>query len=140
MKKREAKESTPERRQARRRPIVDSFGMFVVVPSKGVHRLPVHDVSEIGIGFDLDIDGEQASDFPAQRGQKIDIQLYLNQSLYLPLKVSVARVESQEAGCRRIGAQFEKASEANGKGYPAYRAFVDMIDALLEFAEVVPRG
>jgi hypothetical protein len=124
-----------ERRAAKRRPIVDSFGMFIVIPSKGPHRLPVHDVSEIGIGFDLDLEGEAAQTFPAQRGQKIDVRLYLNQSLYLPLSVSVARVETSPA-VRRVGAQFDKDAEQNGKGYRAFRAFVDMIDAVIEAGEL----
>lgn len=124
-----------ERRQAKRRPVIESFSLFLVVPSKGVHRLRVHDVSEIGIGFDLDLEGETFEEFPVQKGQKIDIQLYLNQSLSLPLSITVARVHA-EGSIRRVGAQFEKDASENGQGYRAYRAFVDMIDALAEVAEI----
>jgi hypothetical protein len=127
--------SGAERRQAKRRPVIESFSLFLVVPSKGVHRLRVHDVSEIGIGFDLDLDGESFEEFPVQKGQRIEIQLYLNQSLSLPLSVTVARVQA-DGTIRRIGAQFEKEASENGQGFRAYRAFVDMIDALAEVAEI----
>ena len=127
--------SGPERRQAKRRPVIESFSLFLVVPSKGVHRLKVHDVSEIGIGFDLDLEGESFEEFPVQKGQAIDIQLYLNQSLSLPLSVTVARIQP-DGSIRRVGAQFEKDASKNGHGYRAYRAFVDMIDALAEVADI----
>lgn len=136
-KKNEGQESGsgPERRQAKRRPVIESFSLFVVVPSKGMHRLRVHDVSEIGIGFDLDLEGESFEEFPVQKGQKVDIQFYLNQSLSLPLSVTVARVQP-DGSIRRVGAQFEKEASENGQGYRAFRAFVDMIDALAEVAEI----
>jgi hypothetical protein len=131
-------ESGQERRQAKRRPVIESFSLFLVVPSKGPHRLRVHDVSEIGIGFDLDIEGESFEEFPLQKGQEVEIQLYLNQSLFLPLVVKVARVQP-EGSVRRVGAQFEKDASKNGQGYRAYRAFVDMVDALADGAEIKNR-
>jgi hypothetical protein len=116
-----------ERRRVQRRPVLDSFSMFVVVPKKGVHRLKVHDISNLGVGFDLDIEGEAFEDFPVKKAEQFELHLYLNQSLYLPLKVEVVRVEN--AGMvRRIGAEFV---DREGNGYKALQAFVQMIDAVV---------
>jgi hypothetical protein len=92
-------------------------------------------VSEIGIGFDFDIEGESFEEFPLQRGQEVEVHLYLNQSLFLPLMVSVARIQP-EGSVRRVGAQFDKDASKNGQGYRAYRAFVDMVDAVAEGATI----
>ena len=119
-----------ERRGAQRRPILDSFSFFVVVPKKGDHRLKVNDVSETGLGFDYDIDGESPETFPVKAGEVMDVYLYLNQSLYLPLRVTVARVDDSKV-IRRIGAEFVKGS-SQALSLNALSAFVQMIDGISE--------
>ena len=125
-------QNNQERRRFRRRPILDTFSLFVVVPKKGVHRLQIHDMSDIGIGFDLDIEGESFDEFPIQANEKLDIQLYLNQSLYLNLQVQVARIEDAR-GVRRIGAEFCERSSAS---YQGFVAFLKMLDTLAESGQV----
>ena len=115
-----------ERRRVHRRPVLDSFSMFVVVPKKGPYRLRVHDISNLGIGFDIDVDGEPEV-LAIAKGEEIDVHFYLNQSLYLPLKVTVARIE--KAGLiRRIGAEV---AENDSPGHKALQAFVQMLDAVI---------
>jgi hypothetical protein len=121
-----------ERRKTKRRPILDTFSLFVVVPKKGMHRLQVHDVSEGGLGFDLDIDGESASEFPAKIGEKLEVHLYLNQSLYLPVAVQIARIDDGKTG-RKIGAELTDKGAASAK---AFAAFLNMLDAVTEAAEI----
>lgn len=121
-----------ERRRSKRRPILDTFSLFIVVPKKGMHRLKIHDVSDQGIGFDLDIDGESLTDFPLKAKENLDVQLYLNQSLYLDLQVQVIRVEDSGA-IRRVGAEF---NERSGASYKAYASFLQMLDLLSETAHV----
>lgn len=128
----QTKTKDQERRRSRRRPILDTFSLFVVVPKKGVHRLQIHDVSDQGIGFDLDIDGESAADFPINAKENLDVQLYLNQSLYLNLKIQVARIEEGGA-VRKIGAEF---TERTSVSYKAFASFLQVLDLLSEAAQI----
>jgi hypothetical protein len=117
-----------ERRNARRRPLLDSFSFFVVVPRKGVHRLRIHDVSDLGMLFDLDMEGESQLDFPIAKGESFDVQFYLNQSLYLPLTVQVARIEQVDS-VRRIGTEI---SDKKSKSYQAFLSFLTMLDTIVD--------
>jgi hypothetical protein len=121
-----------ERRRSKRRPILDTFSLFCVVPKKGVHRLQVHDLSDLGMGFDLDIDGESLEEFKINPKEKLTVQLYLNQSLYLNLEVQVMRIEDSR-GVRRVGAEFTDRSNA---AYKAFAAFLQMLDLLGEAAQI----
>ena len=71
---------------------------------------------------------ESAADFPLDRGETLELHLYLNQSLFLPLKVQVARIEGKGA-IRRVGGEFK---ERSGKTFKAYKAFLEMLDLLVE--------
>ncbi len=126
-------ETGAERRRSKRLDILDTFSLFVVVPAKGPMRLKVHDISDAGIGFDLDIEEELgAAGFEVKIGNEMEIHLYLNQSLYLSLPVTVRRIVDAQ-GIRKIGAEFR------GKGTKAQvalLAFLDMLDALGEVARI----
>ena len=121
-----------ERRRSKRRPILDTFSLFCVVPKKGVHRLQVHDLSDLGMGFDLDIDGESLEEFKINPKEKLAVQLYLNQSLYLNLEVQVMRIEDSR-GVRRVGAEF---TDRSSPSYKAFAAFLQMLDLLGEAAQI----
>ena len=125
--------SGEERRRAKRRPILDSFSLFVSVPKKGPHRLKVHDVSDLGLGFDLDAEGESLTDFLIQNGEMLEVHFYLNQSLYLPLRAEVTRIVTK-ADVRQVGAEF--VDKASSKAYKAYLAFLVMLDSLAEIGKV----
>jgi hypothetical protein len=121
-----------ERRKTKRRPILDTFSLFAVVPKKGMHRLLVHDVSEGGLGFDLDIDGESFDEFPVKAGEKLEVHLYLNQSLYLPLSVQIARLEDSKT-VRRVGTELVNATSPESK---AFASFLQMLDVVADVAVV----
>ena len=120
--------SGDERRRARRRPILETFQFFCVIPKKGPYRLKVHDLSELGMGFDADLEPESESGFQVAESEELDLLLYVNQSLYIPFRVKVARIETR-SGKRKIGAEFRK---EGSRGYPALDAFLKMVDALSE--------
>lgn len=125
-----------ERRQAKRRPILKTFSIFVVVPKKGIHRLQLNDLSEAGVGFDLDTEGEVYADFPIKIGDSIELQLFLNQSLYLPLVVEVARL-TDRGEIRNVGAIFgESFKEKNSKHYQALCSFLKMLDNISGVLEI----
>ena len=122
-----------DRRKSARRPILESFGFFVAVPAKGYHRLPVHDVSEHGVGFDLDVEGTGDEGFPLKEGEALEIHLYLNQSLYIPLTVKAVRISKSDKKGRSIGAEFQKLSGASMR---ALQALVKMLDSLSEIGKI----
>jgi hypothetical protein len=125
--------SFEEKREARRRPILESFALFVVVPGKGAHRLPVFDLSEKGIGFQFDHESESPESTSLNTGEAIELCLYLNQSLYIALQVRVARIHQQKPdGPRIVGASF--ADSPAGSNLAAER-FVQLLDALAEIKQ-----
>ncbi len=119
-----------ERRRSTRRPIITTFSIFVVIPKKGLYKLEVQNISEDGISFDVDIDGESSSDFPIQVTDSIDIKFYLNQSLYIPLSIQVARIDNTSS-TRRVGAEFKN------KSSPNYNAFLDLLHLLDSITHIV---
>lgn len=121
-----------ERRKHRRRPILETFSFFVVVPKKGFHRLAVADVSDSGIGFDFDIGGESAEDFPVVAGEEMAIQFYLNQSLFIPLTVRVMRVDDSQV-IRRVGAEFVDTGSRENKALQALLSMIDEISEVVQF-------
>jgi hypothetical protein len=115
-----------ERRKSVRRKILDSFGMFCTGPRKGGYKLTIHDMSEGGLAFDLDVEGEDFEFFPVSLGESIDIRLYVNQSVFIPLRVKMVRVT--EGSVRRVGGEIIPAGET--KGYQAYCALLKFVDLL----------
>ena len=113
-------------------PILATFSVFIVIPKKGIHRLPVHDISEIGMGFDLDIEGEPAQDFPISPGDTLDFRFYLNNSLYIPLTIQVVRIEEGHLK-RRVGAEF---SDTQSESHQAFLAFLNLLDKILDMIQI----
>ncbi|MGE0616469.1 MAG: PilZ domain-containing protein [Bacteriovoracia bacterium] len=122
--------SGSERRRFERRPVLDTFSLFVVVPKKGIHRLPIHDLSEVGIGFDFDMEGEGMDGSAIESGETLDIQVYLNQSLYIPLPVKVARLVEKNS-VRRVGAEFH---DPKDPGCQALLSFLKTLDVINDVA------
>jgi len=121
-----------ERRKTRRREILQTFGAFIVVKKKGVHRLTLHDASESGIGFDLDVEGETPADFPLSKGEAVVIHFYFNPTLFVELKLRAMRIEGagaiRKAGCELMDDRDQDA--ASLQAYRAYLQFLDQIEAL----------
>ena len=121
-----------ERRRDRRRPILATFALFCVIPKKGIHRLQVNNISENGIGFDLDIDGESPEDFKINIGETLALRFYVNLSLYILLSVKLNRIDLTETG-RRIGAELLDTESAS---YQAFRSFISMLDLIADTLQV----
>ena len=121
-----------ERRKHPRRPILETFLLGVVIPLKGPHRLSLTDLSEGGMGFDADIEGEPHSLYPIRIGDTIQAELYLNQSLYVPLQIKVMRL-TQENGIRKLGVEY---LERSSPGVKAVQSFLKVLDQLTEVGKV----
>lgn len=124
-----------DRRGAKRRPILESFSFFVVVPKKGFHRLRVVDMSDSGVGFDYDIIGEMKEAFPVAVGETFDLQFYLNQTLYFPLHVKVMRVDDSKV-LRRVGAEFTVTGTPEHRGLCAVLDMIDRVSEVVQFDSV----
>jgi hypothetical protein len=121
-----------ERRKTQRRPMMATFSVFIVIPKRGLHRLEVHDVSEMGIGFDLDVEGEDSLNFPVKEGDTVDFRFYLNQSLYIPLSIQIVRLQEHHQ-VRRVGAEFQDKTSQN---YQAFLSFLHFLDQILNVVQV----
>lgn len=123
-----------ERRSALRRPILDTFSFFLILPETGFFKLRVHDLSEKGIGFDFDIEDAPKWDHAVSEGDELDTRFFINQSLYIPLQLKVKRID-ETIKIRRVGAEFIHKNEAEFK---AFLSFVDLLDRILESLEIDP--
>jgi len=121
-----------ERRKVRRRPVLETFSVFVVVPKKGIHRLRLFDMSEDNLGFELDLEDEPRGDFEITVGMELDVRFYMNQSLYLPLTVEVNRV-GETGTIRRVGAEFQ---DKSSKAYHAFAMFLKILDGIVDVAQI----
>ncbi|MBS1962636.1 MAG: PilZ domain-containing protein [Bdellovibrionales bacterium] len=121
-----------DRRGSRRRPILESFSFFVVVPKKGFHRLRVVDLSDTGVGFDYDIIGEMKEAFPVKAGEVFELQFYLNQTLFFPMHVKVARIDDSKV-IRRIGAEFTATGTPEHQGLIAVLDMIDKVSEIVQF-------
>jgi hypothetical protein len=117
--------SPAERRKAKRRMILETFSLFVVIPKKGDLRLPLLDLSELGVGFEVDLEDDDAL-VNLRTDEQMELHLYLNQSLYLPLKVAVKRL-ILKGKRRHVGAEFV---QQGGTSHNAVVAFLQMLDIL----------
>jgi len=127
-----AEKSGIDRRGSRRRPILESFSFFVVVPKKGFHRLRVVDLSDTGVGFDYDIVGEMKEAFPVKAGETFELQFYLNQTLFLPMNVKVARIDDSKV-LRRVGAEFTATGTPEHQGLLAVLDMIDKVSEIVQF-------
>ena len=126
-----------ERRRARRRPVLETFSLSVAIPSLGPHRLDVEDLSEIGIGVRMDSDVFEDGKVPQiQAGENLELNLYLNRSLFIPLRLKVARVV--ELAPKRqvlVGGDFEESSEG---AITAVESFLSVLDVLVDAVRMDP--
>jgi hypothetical protein len=111
-----------EKRQSTRRQILEHFSFFVCVPKLGATKLKVSDISEKGIGFQIDTLGEFKLDEQSQN----DLRFYVNQTLYLPLKVNIVR-QYEENGIQYLGGTFV---DTETTAHQAFVALVQMIDKI----------
>lgn len=122
--------NAPERRKAKRREILENFSFYIQIPKLGPARHRVHDVSEFGIGFIVESLGGV---FTLAKDEKTDLHLYLNQSLFLPLKIQVARQEEKKE-TQQIGAVF---LDTQSNQYQTFLSLVKFLDQLSDFGQQI---
>ncbi len=125
-------QSGQERRRTKRLPVLDSFGMFVTVAKKELLRLKLYDVSEGGLLFDVEIEGEPEGLFEWKLGEVFKVSFFLNPSLSIPLDVRIQRLDTTN-GVRRVGTEIV---DRKSKNYQAFSAVVNMLDVISEVAQI----
>jgi hypothetical protein len=116
-----------ERRQVRRTILTEFIGAFLVVPEKGLHKVALYDISDNGLGFDLD------PEFGLLRvGEEVAMRVYLNQHTYFPFvaRISNARTVSEE-GVNRHGVMFVKGT-VNDVALHHFVKFIETVSASLQ--------
>jgi hypothetical protein len=127
-------EARGERRKSKRRKVLEAFSIFIMVPKKGYHQLKIRDISESGIGFDLDIEGETPLQYPAQVGDTIDFRFYINHSLSFPLSTKIVRITEKELG-RHVGTEFQ---DKQSPSYQALVALLYFLDSVIDVIQIDP--
>lgn len=95
---------TEERRKGRRTVLSSFIGAFCVVPRKGLLKVALHDVSERGVAFDIEVKHGQ---FPI--GEEVPMRVYLNQDSYFSILVKIQNCRlADDEGVYRHGAVFLK--------------------------------
>ncbi len=116
----------PERRKSKRRQILEHFSFYIQIPKLGPARHRVLDLSEFGIGFLVESLGGV---FTLKHDEKVELHLYLNQSLFLPLNIQVTR-QDQSSETQQVGAVF---LDTKSNQYQTYLSLVKFLDQLSEF-------
>jgi len=117
-------QSIENRRRAERTPLLEQFYLSAMIPDRGPYRLKVLDVSELGIGFSCE--ASEIESWQLEREDTLELRLFLNQRLYLPLKVRIAHLNADKK-TTRVGAEILK---GDSEGYDALLAFLKMLDAI----------
>ncbi|MBS1959161.1 MAG: PilZ domain-containing protein [Bdellovibrionales bacterium] len=112
-----------ERRKVKRREILEKFSFYICVPKIGFARHKVNDISELGIGFTIETLG---GEFKLDAQEQVELHFYLNQSLYLPLKIQVMR-RIDGSNTQEVGAVFLDTSTAVHQTFLTLVKFLDQI-------------
>lgn len=122
----------PERRRSTRIKLLETFNIFISIPKKGFFKLEAQDISETGIKFDLDIENEPSSIFPAQIRDIIEFRIYINSNLFIPTKAKLVRIEERLEG-RRIGAEFQ---DQHSLEHQAILTFIHFLNDIQKVARI----
>lgn len=117
--------SSADRRKSKRRAVLDHFAFYVSIPKLGATKLKVNDVSETGVGFTIDTLGQ----FKLNVNEQTDLHFYLNQSLFLPLKIQIVR-QQEEGEQQHLGAVF---LETQTPQHQTLLTLVKLLDQLVDF-------
>ena len=119
-----------DRRQVKRTILTEFVGAFAVVPSEGLMKVALHDISDSGVAFDIDTDSGKFN-----KGEEVAMRVYLNQSTYFPFVVKIENVRTVESlddgDTQRHGASFSNDS-VNTEALFHFVRFIETVSASLE--------
>ncbi len=92
-----------ERRQTKRTILTEFIGAFIVLPKQGLQKIDLYDISETGLGFDM-----QKQFGQMKAGEEVAVRIYLSQKNYFGFTAHVANVrfiqdeDVYRHGCKMI--------------------------------------
>ncbi len=116
-----------ERRQVKRTILTEFISAHVVVPKRGLNKVAIHDISDEGIAFDLELDDGQF-----KKNEELAMRIYLNATTYFPFFVKVKNCRFiDDEGVYRVGSQFDKGS-FNSEALSHFIKFIETVSANLK--------
>lgn len=115
-----------ERRQVRRTILTEFVGAFIVVPDRGLQKVALYDISDNGLGFDLELEEGML-----RAGEEVAMRVYLNQQTYFPFIVKITNARTLDEECvHRHGASFVKGT-VNDVALHHFVKFIETVSASL---------
>lgn len=116
-----------ERRRVRRTILTEFIGACIVIPNQGLCKVTISNISEKGLGFDMDQDFGHL-----QIGDEVALRIYLNNKTYFPFTVRVNHVNAVEGEAAfRHGVSYVK-GEINDVALHHFVKFVESVSSCLE--------
>ena len=116
------KDKTEERISVRR-DILDTFRIFITMPHLGSRKITICDLSRSGISFDSE------PGMKLTEGSSIECYLHLNESIRIPLSITVIHIAA-DCGYIRAGCEI---TDKQSSAFKAYSNFVELLMSLTEF-------
>ena len=115
-----------ERRKVRRTLLTEFIGASVILPGSGLVRVTMNDISLEGLSFDV---VKKYGSF--EKGDKVALRVYLNQSTYFPMEITITNEREIEAeGVFRHGAKFTSESQ-NHEALAHFIKFMETVNTSL---------
>jgi hypothetical protein len=103
------------------------IGAFALVPGKGLLKVTLHDISEGGAAFDVDLN---AGHFAV--GEEVAMRVYLNHQTYFPFVIRIQNIRSlPEESVFRHGANFVQGT-INDEALHHFVRFIETVSASLQ--------
>jgi hypothetical protein len=115
-----------DRRQVKRTILTEFISVHAVVPNQGVMRVFLHDITEVGLSFDL---ANERGHYNV--GDEVELRVYLNHQTYFKIDSKVAHItELKDEGSVRHGCEFTRNS-INSDALSFFIQFLESVTANL---------
>lgn len=116
-----------ERRGVKRTLLQEFVGLHLVIPTKGLSKCTIYDISENGLAFDMPTDSGQF-----RAGEMVALRVYLNHQTYFPFVVKITHIKHvEEEGSYRYGSAFQK-DTINDTALFHFAKFIENVSAYLK--------
>jgi hypothetical protein len=116
-----------ERRGVKRTLLQEFVGLHLIIPTKGLSRCSIYDISENGLAFDMGVESGQF-----RTGEMVALRVYLNHQTYFPFVVKINHVKfDEEEGIYRYGSSFQK-DTINDIALFHFAKFIETVSAYLK--------
>jgi len=116
-----------EKRGVKRTLLTEFIGVHLVVPTKGLSKCALYDISENGLAFDMPVEFGQF-----QSGEMVAMRIYLNHETYFPFVIKINHIRFiEEEGVNRFGGAFQK-DTINEVALFHFSKFIENVSAYLK--------